>query len=551
METQNFSEDIRRYIGLLWHWAWLLILATVLAGVSAYLVSSQMTEIYQASTSLLINEAPATKSTDYSSILTSERLTQTYSQMIVKQPVLQGVIDRLGLDLTTAQLKGMITVQPVRDTQLIEVFVQDIDPERAALIANGLVVEFSDWVQELQTSRYTASKLSLETQLTDLNLQIEQTITQRANLSSDSQDQGERDRLDALQAQYRQTYAYLLQSYESVRLAEANSTSSVVQAEPAQSPKTPIKPRVMVNTALAAVVGLMLSIGIIFLVEALDDTLRSPEDVSRQLGLPVLGLIARYEMGGEGDPITAAQPRTPVAEAFRSLRTNIQFASVDKPVRRLLVTSPSPSDGKSTVAINLGIVLAQSERRVAIIDADLRRPKLHKLVRLSNRRGMSDLFVQPKVFLDGTLQKTEIPNLLALSSGSLPPNPSELLGSGKMVQILDQLSEQTDVIIIDTPPVLAVTDASVLSPHVDGIILVVKPGVTKLAACRQAVDQLRRVGANILGVVLNDVELKRSRYYYNYKGYYAYYESYGEASDRNGKQPKKSKIKQPEAKPTR
>jgi len=548
-QTQNFSEDLRHYVALLWHWAWLLALATALSGILAFVISRQLTPVYQAATSVLVNEAPATKATDYSSVLTSERLTQTYSQLLVKQPVLQGVIDRLGLDMTASELARSVTVQPVRDTQLIEVRVEDTNPERAALIADALVAEFAEQIQQFQTSRYAASKQSLETQLADLDAQIQQTINQLSALSSGEADQAERDRLEALQAQYRQTYAYLLQSYESVRLAEANSLSSVVQAEPAFPPETPIRPRVFSNTLIAALVGLMVAIGLILLVEALDDTLRTPEDVSRTTGLPVLGLIARYEVP-EAGPITISQPRTSVAEAFRSLRTNIQFASVDKPVRRLLITSPSPSDGKSNVAINLGAVTAQGERRVVIVDADLRRPRLHKLVHLTNRRGLSDLFVQPELVLDGSLQKTEVPNLLALPSGSLPPNPSELLGSEKMQEILKQLSEQSDVIIIDSPPVLAVTDAAVLSLNVDGVLLVVKPGVTKLAACKQAVEQLRRVGANLLGVVLNEVELKRSSYYY-YKGYYyAYYESYGESAQRNGRKAKNASQKQPNAKIT-
>ena len=552
METQPFSEDLRRYVALLWHWAWLLVLATILAGAAAYIVSKQMTPIFQASTTILVNGAPATQSTDYSSILSSERLTQTYSQLLTKQPILEGVIKRLGINIDVGVLKKMVQVQPVRDTQLIEVRVQDTNPDRAARIANAIFQEFANQNQALQATRYAASKQSLETQLDQMDQQIQKATDNLATLGDSTNNQNERDRLETTLAQYRQTYAYLLQSYESVRLAEANSTSNVVQAEPASPPARPIKPRVLTNTLLAAVIGLMLAVGVAFLIEAMDDTIRNPGDVTHQLGLPVLGAIAKYDYEDD-NPITKTQPRAPVAEAFRSLRTNIQFASVDTPLRSILVTSPSPADGKSTVAVNLGVVLAQSGRKVVILDADLHRPKIHKIIRLANRRGLSDLFVQNQVNLDGAVQKTEIQNYYALTSGSLPPNPSELLGSGKMVDIIHQLEDQAELVIIDTPPLLAVTDACVLAPRVDGVLLIIKPGVTKLAACKQAVEQLRHVGAKILGVVLNEIEIKRSRYYYyHYRGYYyAYYDSYGESPSGNNHKSKtgngkaKSKAKNP------
>jgi non-specific protein-tyrosine kinase len=210
------------------------------------------------------------------------------------------------------------------------------------------------------------------------------------------------------------------------------------------------------------------------------------------------------------------------------LRTNIQFASVDYPLRAIMITSTSPSEGKTTIAANLGVVLAQGGRDVVLLDADLRRPRIHRVFGLANRKGLTSLFVQKVINLDGTVNKTKIPKLSVITSGNLPPNPSELLGSDKMLEIMSQVQHQADVVVLDTPPIMAVTDAAVLSRHVDGVLLVIKPGVTKLGATRQTVEQLRRIGANILGVVFNDVELKRSRYsyYYSNNGYYYYYRDY-------------------------
>jgi len=520
LETTSFADDLQRYFGLLRRWAWLLILVTFLSGVAAYLLSKRTTPVYQAVTTVLINEAPATRNTDYTSIMTSERLAQTYSQLMTKQPVLEGVITRLKLPLSVDDLKRTIQVQPVQNTTLIEVRVEDTDPARAAQVANTLVDEFANQNQVLQAGKYKSSKDSLSTQLAEMNRQIQSTSDQIAALSTDSSNQADRDRLEANLAQYRQTYAYLLQTYEQVRLTEAQSTSNVIQAEAATVPARPIRPRTFTNTLLTMVVGLMLAAGAIFLIEALDDTLKGPDQVTNQLGLPVLGLITRHDIA-DGQPVTLSQPRSQAAEAFRSLRTNIQYASVDKPLRTLLVTSPTPAEGKSTVAVNLSVVMAQAGKRVALIDADLRRPRVHKLLAISNHSGISELFVQPKVVLNGSLQTTAVPDLIAMTSGDLPPNPAELLGSEKMGEIVRQVGEQADILVIDSPPVLAVTDSSVLAPRVDGVLLVFKPGVTHLGAAHQTVEQLQRLGANLLGVVLNEVDFKRSRYYNShYKGYY-------------------------------
>ena len=533
MESTSFSEDFRRYTGLIWQWAWLLALVTILAGVAAYVISKRSTPVYQASTTVLINEAPATRSTDYAAIVASERQAQTYAQLMTKQPSLEGVIERLDLDMDVSDLKDALEVQPLRDTTLIEVSAEDTDPERAAAIANAVVLEFAEQIQELQASRYAASKDSLENQLEEMDEQIKGSSEALAEIEEGNGDPTQRDRLEDNLAQYRQTYAYLLESYEQVRLAEAQSTSTVIQAEPALPPENPIRPRTMMNTLLAAAVGFFIALGAVFLKEALDDTLRSPVEVEQQLNLPVLGLVARHE-GNGSKPVTMDEPRSLVSEAFRSLRTNIQFASVDSNVSTVLVTSPSPSDGKTLIAANLAIVMAQSGREVILLDADLRRPRVHSLLELPNRNGVSNLFVEETPGLDGVISDTEAEHLRVVTSGTSPPNPAELLGSDKMTEILNLLQDQADLLIIDSPPVMAVTDASVLAQRVDGVLLVLKTGETQMAAAKQTVEQLRRVGANILGVVLNEVDLHRSRYtYYYYRGYYQASRKYTEDVDEN------------------
>ena len=212
---------------------------------------------------------------------------------------------------------------------------------------------------------------------------------------------------------------------------------------------------------------------------------------------------------------------------------------MDRPLVKLLVTSPGPGEGKSTVAANLAAVLAQSGKRVTLLDADMRRPRVHKLYGLPNRNGLSGLFVDTRSILDGVLQRTPAENLSVVTTGDLPPNPSELLGSEKMNEIINQVMDVSDVLVIDSPPVMLVTDSAVLSQRVDGVLLVLRQGETNLDFARHSVEALRRVGANLLGVVLNGVPARSSRYgYYRYQGYDASYaDYYGE----DGHKPHKSR----------
>lgn len=515
---EEATIDLRQYIALFLQWWWLIAVATLLAGTVAFFVSRQMAPVYQASTTVLINEAPSiSKTTDYTSIMTSERLAKTYSEMMVKRPVIESVIERLSLPITFGDLKDTITVSPVRDTQLVSIQVESTNPGLAAAIANAVVVVFQEQIQETQTSRFAASKESLQTQISDMEERIAATRGELTKAKSSA----DIDRLETRLSQYEQIYSNLSLSYEQVRLAEAQTLSNVVQVEQAVVPTVPIRPKTMQNTLLAAVVGAMLAVGGIFAYDALDDTVKNPEEITKTLRLPILGIISHYEEAEDEDAlITRAQPRSPVSESFRALRTNVQYASVDHPLRTLLVTSPAPADGKTTIASNLAVVLAQSGRRVAVMDADLHRPRVHSVFRAETQPGLSALFVQPEIHLNGSLQPTVQDGLRVVAAGMIPPNPSELLGSNKMREIMAAVLEQSDMVILDTPPVLSVNDSVVLSPTVDGVLLVIRPGETKMTALKQAVEQLRYVGANLIGIVLNKANTKKGRYGYYYKHYY-------------------------------
>lgn len=524
--------DLRQYFGLFWHWAWLILLAGLITGLAAFYLSRRMTPYYQSTTTVLVNEAPGTQATDYASVMTSQMLTSTYAEMMVKDPVLSQVISQLNLTQTLEELKGFITVTPVRDTQLMLVTAETTDPQLSADIANAVAMDFSSQIQEIQSQRFAQSKVSLAAQLADLENQIASYTSQ----ASEAVTADEKESLDAKVTQYRQLYSSLLLSYEAVRLSEAQSVSSVVQVETAKPDLIPVRPTVMRNAILAAMAGFLLAAGAVVAREALDDTIKTPEDISRKFKLPVLGVINHYN-GKDDTPITLIDPRSPSAEAYRTLRTNINYASVDKPIRTLMITSSEPGEGKTTTLSNLAVVFAQNGKQVIVADCDLRHPRTHISFRVNNRRGMSNLFAQSTFVLDGSRQPTGVDNLHIVTTGSLPPNPAELLGSKKMQSILEAMSQAADVVLVDTPPTLAVTDAAVLAPTLDGVLVIVRPGKTRARALRQTIEQLQQVKANILGVVLNNVDTRGSSYGYRYKYYrnYAAYQHYYGHKDKSGK----------------
>ncbi len=389
----------------------------------------------------------------------------------------------------------------ITNTQIISVTVSDTNPKGAADIANNIGQVFGDRIRQLQTDQYASTLAGLQQQVDDMSKQIDDTNTQLAQTS----DPNLKLELESRITQYRQLYSNLVTNYEQVRLAEIQTSTSVAQTQPAPIPTSPVSPKTAQNTLLAFVTGLLLAIGVVFAIDSLDDTIKNPEELRQKFGLHVLGVIAQHTQLA-GKPITQDQPRSPVSESFRTLRTNVTYAAVDTPLRILMVTSPTPLDGKTTVCANLGVVFAQGGKKTVVVDGDLRRPMAYKRFGLVNTSGLSELFLQPQVSVDGSIQATEIPGLKVLTSGALPPNPAELMASKKMLDILEQINLDNDLVLVDTPPVLSVTDAAALAPSMDGVILVAKPGVTKMTAFKQTLEQLHGVRAKILGVVLNEVE---------------------------------------------
>ena len=552
------ENELRAYALLIWRWLWLILLCTVVAGITAFLTSRLATPIYQATATLLINEARSPSAASYTDILTSERVASTYSQMMTQRPILAQVADDLGLppDIWETDITA-IQVTSVRDTQLVRVSVEGTDPDLVMTVANSLPTIFIDKMQEIQTARYAVSKRNLQEQLALLEEQIADAKTQIDALGppQSGADNLTLSRLEEAQTQYQSSYAGLLQNYETLRLAEAQSVDSISVVEPAVLPENHIRPRTLNNTLLAAIAGAMLALGVVFLIEYLDDRVRSPDELSAILGAPWLGVIAAMPDVDEKtydhrQLITHDQPRHPISESFRTLRTNLQFSSVDTGLGSLVITSASPGEGKTTIAANLAVVMAQAGRQVVLVDADMRRPVQHKVFEMRRSPGLADALLAPELDLLAYLQPGPLPNLHILTCGQEVPNPAELLGSRRMQDLIQRLQEDVDLIVIDSPPVLAVTDAQVLGRLAQGVLLVVDANTTSRNEVIRAADAMRQVNVPLLGAVVNRLSTGSRGYYYYYHSYYqkSYYgdgtSGEGDASQNGASPGKKQKKRQ-------
>jgi len=304
-------------------------------------------------------------------------------------------------------------------------------------------------------------------------------------------------------------------------------------------PHGPVGPARMKTILIAFFLSLLAGIGLAFLLDFLDDTIKTVDDVDRYINLPALALIPAMRndkprlRGGDAsaDPTEATalamvkDVRSPIAESYRHLRTSLLLSSAGTAPRTILVTSSQPSEGKTTTAINTAFMLAQTGARVLIVDCDLRRPRLHAHFNMPNTRGLTNCLSGNASDVDSVIQDyAPLPNLKLLTSGPMPPNPAELLGSEEMRKLLITLSEKFTHVIVDSPPAISFTDASILSTFVDGVVLVVHGGRSSRAVVRRAKQQLLDIGANIFGIVLNNVKIEKTQDYY-YGGYYGYYKS--------------------------
>lgn len=332
---------------------------------------------------------------------------------------------------------------------------------------------------------------------------------------------------------------------EEVALTRNSQHNNVTTLEPATAPGAPVSP----NRPLMLILGLLGGVGMgmlaAFGLDVLDGTVKGEHELERDFGLTMLGMIptikpaARAEASQRG-PARGAKwdadtyvhdfPKSAVAESCRTIRTNLTFLASEAPLRTILITSPGPREGKTTTSLSIGSVMAQSGTRVLVVDSDMRRPRIHRTFGLENRAGLSTMLMDG-VAAPEVVQRTQIPNLDVLPSGPVPPNPAELMESPRFREVIEELTSRYDRVIFDSPPITPVTDAAVISSQVDGVLLVVRANTTRRELLRRAIEQLSAVNADILGSVVNDIDITRRTtgyYYYYYRQYGQYY---GESED--------------------
>jgi len=545
----NDMIELRKVLKILSRKWWLLILVTGLAVAAGYAVSRRQTPVYEGSVTLLVGPLLQGTQVDRNDLLVSDILAQTYANLALRQPVLQGAIDTLGLADAWTELKGRVTVALVEETQLLQIRVRADSPEKAQSIAGELAHQLTllsptslanrnqDENQQFVRQRLENLRTKIEAGQKRLEaLEVRESEMVGSGSAAELQDlQDEINLLEGLIAGWENSYSQFL-----TYITSEQSTNFLAVVEPAHASARPIQPRPLMNTLIAGAVGFGLALGLVFLLEFVDDTVKSTDELSESLGLTALGGIGyiqnpsansagtrlegvalpwergwalfRTGTGREASPgrlVTLLAPSTPVAEAFRMVRSNIQFVTAGQPVGSILVTSPAAREGKSVVVANLGIVMAQAGLRTIVVDANLRQPVLHQLFDLSNSAGLADLLRSPDLEVGSLLQNAGVEHLQVLASGDKPLNPSELLGSARMGQVLATLSKLAEVVIFDSPAVSAATDAAILANRVGGVVLVIGTGQTRTTAARHTISSLQLGRIHLLGGVLNASRSRR------------------------------------------
>ncbi len=494
---------MQRYIEILNRRKWVIILTTIAACIVAGVGIYMMPRTYSASATVRVAQAYSGSTGDVD-VRYADRLANTYVVILRSHPLLEEAIQRLELNMAPKDLSQKVRVKSVVATELITISAEDTSPWLARDIANTLAELIVEQAQSLYSGGSKSAREILQEQLevAEGNLK-EDRADLESLLASDASAQGEIDTLSKKIALEEETYATLLKQYEQARVSEAMRANSITIVEPAIAPETPSGPRRVLVILVGAMVGLMGGAALALLFENLDTTIYTLEQLRAITGLPLLGKIPR----GSGDQGKAAvyASGSPQEEACRLLRTNILSHSHSAPLKTLLITSPGRREGKTTIAANLAHATARAGRKVVAVDGDLRLPALHEAFELPNEAGLSSV-LERRASLEEALQTTKSPGLRVLTSGPPPSNPTELLESSEMASLLRQLAEDSDLVLLDSSPLLAAADAVVLAALAEGVAVVAELGETKREAIEAALNQLADVKANPIGIIVTGIK---------------------------------------------
>ncbi|MBI3999666.1 MAG: polysaccharide biosynthesis tyrosine autokinase [Candidatus Omnitrophica bacterium] len=491
----------------------------------------------------------------------------TQHRMLKSRAVAKRVMDHLNLwsqfawasDPVEAFLR-QVEIDPVRQSRLVDVSAFSTSPNQARETANAVVrfyveqnlenklsmkQQAAEWLagkiaemrEKISQSELQFEWAKLKTELSELNEKYlpkhPEVIRAQSRIVAVEKQLGvkvikslEQEKLAALYNELqrevesgRKIYEQMLGRLKETTASEGVEDTNVIVIDPAEVPKQPVAPRFFLNIFLGFLVGIFGGGGFCLVFESLDNTLKSPEDIEKTAQLPVLGIVAKWNVRLK-ELMVHEDPTSGVAEAFRAIRTSLLFSSPDKPLRTLLVTSPHAQEGKTIVACNLAATIAQSGARVLLVDADMRKPRVHQVFGRANVQGLSHGLTTPTDAVSEFIDQTSIEGLSVLVCGSIPPTPSELLGSQKMKRLIEQLREQFDYVIFDSPPFMAVTDPVVLATLVDGVVFVTRYNKTQKDIMARGKQKFLEVQARVVGVILNAVDLNQERSHHLTYSYY-------------------------------
>lgn len=517
--------DLSAYIKPLLRWWWLIVAATLLAGIASFLATLRQPPFYQAKTTLLVGRSIANPNPSQSDLYLASQLAGTYADIANREPVQNATKKALGLTWLPEYL-----ARAVANSQFIEIMVTDINPVRAQAVANELANQLilssptSDSQEQERQEFINKQLILLQSQILETQDEVTKLKEQLGSLNSARQIADTQTQITALQTKLttlQGNYAALLSS---TKQGATNTLSVVV---PAELPVTPIGPIKAFSILLSSAIGFVLAAGAAYLLEYLDDTIKSSEELSHTLNIPVIGKIGYIKRDKTGDQvekpvehiIILRQPFSPVVETFRALQMNLLTISQDPPKKVFLITSAKPGEGKSITLANLAVTMAQSGLKVIAVDGDLRKPTLHEIFNLPNTVGLSDVLLRSKTNARMLLQGTKVDNLSVLTSGVLPPSPTLVMGSKRIMKAIEDLSSEADFVLVDSPPILSVADTLNVGSCVDGVIFLTVAGFTRRSEARLALNELRTAGINVVGAILR--KTKGSEESYSYYHYYS------------------------------
>ena len=469
--------ELRQYFEIARKWWWLILASILIASASSYYASIKAVPLYRSKTTLMVGKVTQNPDPNSAELYLGQQLANTYMQMVTREPVLKGTVESLGWNIYWDQLVLKISANVIPNTQLIEIYATDRNPNTAKTLADTVAKQLIKLSPTGSNQVSQDQLVFIQKQLVDIQEKInsgKKEITDidaeldAANSARQIQDlQEQRNILETKISNWQSTYAELLKTVEG---GDVNTLNII---EEATIPSTPFSPNIRMNVLLATVIGLVLSIGGIFLIEYLDDTVRALDDTESLVNLPTLAKINRIEgRRNKSKLIALDNPQSPEVDSFRILRMNLQSISSWQSLRTIMFTSAEPSVGKSVTASNLAIVIAQYGSRVILIDADIRKPSIHELFGISIENGLQDLIVKPDIKVSDCLKTTKIENLKVLTSGIDHISSVETLGSERMKSIIKELNSYSDVVIFDCPPTLLFSDTLILGKLMNGVIIV-------------------------------------------------------------------------------